>query len=322
MDVKSWLKWAKTQIDALDAELIAVRTFAPKGADRSWLAAHSDDKIGKNQQNLAENLVQRRVKGVPLAYILEEKEFYGRKFIVKPGVLIPRPETETMIDIVKSLELPKQPHFLEIGTGSGCIAITLALEYPQSYVLASDVSVQALRIAERNDVRLEGRVELAQSNLFRDLGFDGEQEHFDVVVANLPYVNKSWEWLDKDVLDFEPALALYATGNNGLSMYRRFFKELYYQQSLNNVWIDYVAIEADPCQHQALIKMAEKAGLIHLRTEGFIVLFEDSWRYWLDTAEGKYVAHKPKEVLEWERKTGIIHYVPEQIDREKDFGDW
>lgn len=313
MTIEAWLKWAKTQIDPLDAELIAVRVFAPKRADRSWLVAHSEDKISKKQKDLAENLVQRRVREVPMAYILEEKEFYGRKFLVKPGVLIPRPETEAIIEVVKSLELPKQPRFLEIGTGSGCIAITLALEYPQSYVLASDLSVQALRIAERNDVRLEGRVELAQSNLFRDLGFEGEREHYDVVVANLPYVNKKWEWLDQATLGFEPALALYANGNNGLSMYQRFFKELYYQQSLDNLWVDYVVVEADPCQHQALIKMAEKAGLIYLRTDGFAVLFEDNWRYWLSTEDGAVPEHKSKEILDWERQTGVIHYLPEQI---------
>lgn len=318
MDLQSWLKWAKTQIQPLDAELIAVRFFAPKRADRSWLAAHSEMTVSKDHLGLANNCVQRRQSGVPLAYILGEKEFYGRMFYVKPGVLVPRPETETMIDVVKSLELPEKPRFLEIGTGSGCIAITLALEFPQSYVLATDVSMQALRIAERNDVHHEGRIELARSNLLRDLDFvrgvDGNAEHFDVVAANLPYVNRDWEWLDNTALAFEPPMALYAKSNNGLSMYQRFFKELYYQRNLSNIWVDYVVVEADPCQHRALIKMAEKSGFVHLRTDGYIVLFEDTWRYWLDTDQGKYLTHKPQDVLEWERETGIIHWSPEQVD--------
>lgn len=321
MIVQEWLRRAKTQIDALDAELIAVRVFAPRNADRSWLVAHSDEQVDKGRESLAEGFVQRRVRGMPLAYVLGEKEFYGRKFSVQPGVLIPRPETETLIDVVKTLELPKRARFLEIGTGSGCIAITLALEYPQSYVLATDLSAQALDIAERNDICLEGRIELVQSNLFRDLGFDGMNEHFDVVVANLPYVNKDWAWLDHKSLDFEPSMALYANGNNGLSIYQRFFKELYYQQNSSNLWIDYVVVEADPCQHPALIKMAEKAGLVHLRTVGYISLFEDKWRYWLNPDNGACSKHKPKEIIELERKLGTVHYLPEELDSGEGFDE-
>lgn len=314
MNVKTWIETAKKQIDSLDAELIALKVFAPKRADRSWLVAHGDQEID-NLAKKADKMVLDRQRKVPLAYILGEKEFYGRSFAVDSGVLIPRPETENLIDTIKTLDLPKQPKFLEIGTGSGCIAITLALEYPQSQVLATDLSEKALTVADYNNHRHEGRIGLLQSNLFRDLDFEHLPEHFDVVVANLPYVNREWDWLDLDGLKYEPTMALYVRGNNGLSLYQRFFKELNYQQNTNSLWLDYVVVEADPCQHRALIQMAQKVGFYHVRTDGFSLLFEDSWRYWWDAAEGKYL-HKPKEIIEKELETGVIHWIPEQLGYE------
>lgn len=308
--IDDWLKWAKTQIDALDAELIATRMFAPRRADRSWLVAHGDLSIERQCQLRANSLVRRRARGVPLAYVLEEKEFYGRKFWVRPGVLIPRPETELVIDTIKTLHLPEQPRFLEVGTGSGCIAITLALEYPQSYVLASDISVKALETAERNDIRHEGRIDLVQANLLQDLEID-PHEHFDVVVANLPYVNKEWDWVDEQNLSYEPATALYARGSNGLSVYRRFFKELFHYRNEGKLWMDYAVVEADPCQHSELIKIADRAGFVYLATNGYSLLFEDIWRYWWDYRQGSYV-HKPQNIITRELNSGEISFVPDE----------
>lgn len=306
MDVNSWLKRAKKQIDALDAELIALRNFAPVQADRSWLVAHGEEKIGRFAQR-ANKMLAKRKAGTPLAYILGEKEFYGREFMVDSSVLIPRPETEALIHLVKELDLPKQANFLEIGTGSGCIAITLALEYPQSHVVASDVSERALNMAERNDLRHEGRVELVAANLLKDFDFGTYPEHFDVVVANLPYVNKDWAWVDEKNLEFEPANALYARGNNGLSVYQRFLRELNYYGGADGIWVDYLVLEADPCQHARLIEMARRAGFLHLKTEDFGVLFESAWRYWYDYRAKGYI-HKPEAVLAKERETGKISF--------------
>lgn len=311
MDVNTWLKQTKTQIDALDAELIALRSFAPSRADRSWLVAHGEKKVEASRTR-ADGMLQKRKAGMPLAYVLGEKEFYGRKFAVKPSVLIPRPETEILIELVKELQLPKQPNFLEIGTGSGCIAITLALEYPQSTVVASDLSSKALEVAERNDLQHEGRVELVRSNLLKDFDFGEYPEHFDVVVANLPYVNKDWAWVDERNLEFEPSNAIYARGNNGLSVYQRFLRELSYFGGSDGVWVDYLVLEADPCQHSKLIEMARKAGFVHLKTEGYGLLFENTWRYWYDYRARGYI-HKPERVLMKERETGKISFIEEEL---------
>lgn len=258
---------ARAQIGALDAELIAVRCFAPARADRSWLVANDELPVAGSARKQSDEMLRRRAKGVPLAYLLGEKEFYGRRFLVNPAVLIPRPETETLIDLIKGLALGRRPRFLEVGTGSGCIAITLALEFPQAEVLATDLSTRALEVAEANDNLHEGRIELVQSNLLRDLALR-RGERFDVLVANLPYVNKAWEWVEPDNLRFEPKMALYARAENGLSLYRRLLKEA--RQKLE---VAYLVLEADPCQHLALQQMAREYGFWPVRAEGFGLVF-------------------------------------------------
>ena len=271
--IGDWLKIAKKQIAMLDAELIALAVFAPDDStDRSWLVSHDDVEITTEMQKKATVMLERRRRGEPLAYILGKKAFYGRDFLVTADVLIPRPETEILIDLIKGLKLPKQPSFLEIGTGSGCIAITLALEFPQSYVLATDVSSKALDVAYRNDLAYEGRVEFMQSNLLHDVTAD--EGRFDVLVANLPYVDPRWEWLDKDSLDYEPRRALYVEKGGGLALYERLLRELKLRQGRGGFGVDYVVLEADPCQHLALVKIAERQGLICLRTSGYGLLFE------------------------------------------------
>ncbi len=306
MKIDDWLKQAKQVVDTLDAELIAVWNFAPLRADRSWLVAHEFEEIEPSSLVSAEKMLRRRSEGMPLAYVLGEKEFYGRMFCVNPSVLIPRPETESIINVIKDLNLQNRPQFLEIGTGSGCIAITLALEFPQGNVTATDISVRALNTATLNDSLLEGRVDFVQANLLRDLEVEYLlRQHFDVVVANLPYVNKEWDWVDEKSLSYEPANALFARSSNGLSIYKRFFKELDYQRSQGLLRMDYLAIEADPCQHEELKHFADKAGFQYLRTEGYCLLFEDDWRYWWDWRENKYI-HKPADIIEVEKMTGSI----------------
>lgn len=110
MNVSAWLKQAKKQIDSLDAELIALKSFGPFQADRSWLVAHDDKNIDSLRER-ADKMLEQRRGGMPLAYVLGEKEFYGRKFQVRPGVLIPRPETEVLIDLIKSVESKTAEYF-------------------------------------------------------------------------------------------------------------------------------------------------------------------------------------------------------------------
>lgn len=270
MKIKAWLKRAKERISALDAELMILMVFRdewPLTADRSYIVAHDDEEIPSVQIGILTDMLVRRIKKEPMAYILGEKEFYGRTFWVTPEVLIPRAETEELVELVKELSLPKQARFLEVGTGSGCVAITLALEFPQAKVVATDISEQALNIAEQNDIMHEGRVELLQADLVEGMVGQIEDLEFDVVVANLPYVNPDWEWLDEKALDYEPKTALYVKSENGLGLYRRFFDEL------KRIKANYVVVEADPCQHKELIKIAEVAGWKSEKISGYALLF-------------------------------------------------
>lgn len=295
MTIGKWLEQARKKINALDAELILVavlKQLLPLEIDRSYIFAHAEMGISQETWERLDQMAARRAEGVPLAYIVGFREFYGRKFEVNPDVLIPRPETETLIDLVRTLPLPKQPSFLEIGTGSGCIAITLALEFPQSYVLATDVSVKALDVACRNDIAHEGRVEFLQSNLLKDVQAD--EGHFDVLVVNLPYVDPSWEWLDQQSLSYEPSRALYVKQEGGLALYQRLFRELKLRQGRGGFGVDYVVVEADPCQHAALQRIAERHGLMCLRTEGFGLVFERRRRYQMQQKLQSYLQREDK----------------------------
>ena len=207
----------------------------------------------------------------PKAYKEGVKEFYGREFLVSPAVLIPRPETETAIEIILSLAgksylsgvtVPKRvlsgyPRMLDVGTGSGCIAVTLKLELPDIEVVASDLSDAALDIANTNAKRLGAKVEFIQSDLL-----DRVEGNFDVIVANLPYVDKNWPWVSG--VEHEPDLALYAE-DGGLALINRLIEQAEGRTK-------YLVLEADPVQHEALIKKAESHGMKHLETRGFQVL--------------------------------------------------
>ena len=241
MTISEWLEQSQQIIDRLDAELILVDYL--KVSDRSYLVAHSDDILADT--SIIDEKRNRRADKEPLAYILGYREFYGRKFYVTPDVLIPRPETETIIDITKELK-PKS--ILDVGTGSGCIAITLALELPNSQISAVDISDDALRIAQKNASHHNAKVNFYKSNLLKDY----LPEPNTLIIANLPYVDKNWEWLDHKALDYEPAAALYAE-QDGLELIYKLINQTPPSCTL--------LLEADPSQHEAIINYANSRGL-------------------------------------------------------------
>ena len=211
------------------------------------------------------------VGSFPKAYKDGYKEFYGRDFLVSRDVLIPRPETETAIEMVLSLAgkqylsgvtvpervLPERPKILDVGTGSGCIAITLKLELEEAVLTACDISTSALKVAEENAKRLGAKVEFVKSDLL-----DGIAGDFDVIVANLPYVDEKWPWISG--IEHEPSLALYAE-ENGLALINRLLVQAKDRTK-------YLILEADLVQHEEVIKKAESQGMKHLETRGYQVL--------------------------------------------------
>ena len=211
----------------------------------------------------------------PKAYQDGYKDFYGRDFVVTPDVLIPRPETEQLIDEVLILagkpflkgikpvapKIPNTATILDIGTGSGCIAITIKKELPNMTVYASDISKEAISIAKKNAAIHGTHISFIISYLLENVNFTP-----DVIVANLPYVDPSWDFLDKKALSYEPSIALYAE-DKGL----RLIKELIIESSKRKS--HYLILEADPIQHQDIIDFAKKQGYKNTKINGFILVF-------------------------------------------------
>jgi release factor glutamine methyltransferase len=209
----------------------------------------------------------------------QTKDFYGRDYLVSPDVLIPRPETEQLIDQVLVLAgksylpgvkptkriLPQKPTILDVGTGSGCIAITIKKELPEAEVYATDISEKALKIAQKNAELLDAPIITIISYLLEKVK-SGDLPTPDLIVANLPYVDKDWDWLDKKQLSKEPSIALYAE-DHGLKL----IKELIDQAA--ELKIPHLILEADPYQHDTIKQYGKKAGLHFKETRGYILYF-------------------------------------------------
>lgn len=199
------------------------RTLLGHVLDRpaAWLLTHDDHVLDEDALLAFASLAARRTGGEPVAYLVGHREFFGRDFEVSPDVLIPRPETELLVELVVAGPGAGVPtsgplRVLDLGSGSGCIAVTLALECRQAEVVAVDASPAALAVARRNAERLGARLQLLQSDWFSALA----GERFDVVVANPPYIAAGDRHLAEGDLRFEPVSAL-ASGSDGLEAIRR-----------------------------------------------------------------------------------------------------
>ncbi|MEM4408955.1 MAG: peptide chain release factor N(5)-glutamine methyltransferase, partial [Candidatus Caldarchaeum sp.] len=196
----------------LESEILTAHAM---GIKQENLFLHLQEEIS---QEAFENLLQRRLRGEPIAYITGLKDFFGREFEITPDVLIPRPETETLVEVI----LKNTPHpsgvWADIGTGSGIIAITLALEKGGWQWIATDVSVSALRLAKRNAQRFSASVNFVKGDcltIFQKCSLSG-------IVSNPPYVSPQDEHLDPHVREWEPHVALFAP--NGTSFIQNLIK--------------------------------------------------------------------------------------------------
>lgn len=189
------------------------------GLAEAQLYARADDDVPEQAAVGYGQLVRRRADRVPMAYLLGRREFYGRSFAVDPRVLIPRPETEHLVESALNC-IGDGARVLDVGTGSGCIAVTLALERPDSRIVATDLSLGALAVAAANcrEHGVGDRVRLVRADLLAAL----RPGVFDVVVSNPPYVDVGeWPSLMPEIRDHEPPEALFA--GDGLDFYRRLF---------------------------------------------------------------------------------------------------
>lgn len=175
------------------------------GLGEAQVRARGEQAVADGDAERLRQLARRRARGEPMAYLLGQREFYGRTFRVDPRVLVPRPETEHLVEAALALPNPTAPKVLDVGTGSGCLAITLALEIPGARALATDLSLGALVVCRTNARQLGARV----STVACDLGDALRLDRFDLVVSNPPYVAPEAP-LSVEVRDHEPATALFA----------------------------------------------------------------------------------------------------------------
>lgn len=192
----------------LDAELLLQRAT---GLDRTQLRVESARVLSSDQMALFDSLLRRRLRGEPMAYILGQRGFWSFDLQVSPAVLIPRPETELLVERALVHLSAANARVLDLGTGSGAIALAIATEHPQAQVTATDISSEALAVARQNSARLQRPVQFVESDWYRDL----PELRFDLIVSNPPYIAVGDPHLDPAVLATEPTRALLA-GPTGL----------------------------------------------------------------------------------------------------------
>lgn len=265
-EIKQLFSEAGIRSPRLDAEVLLAHTL---GVTRPYLHAHAGDALPVKTLRQIDTFIQRRLQREPVAYIVGKKDFYGREFIVTPDVLIPRPETESLVELASSrveteggVKQARHRELLDVGCGSGCIGITLKLERPELDVTLCDISEKALSVAKKNAENLDAEVHCIKSDLLSDL----RPQIFDLIIANLPYVNKAWETLPE--IDHEPQLALYAE-DDGLELIKKLIAQS--TDVLNEHGL--LLLEADPEQHERIIAYAKTFGFTHVKTEGYALAF-------------------------------------------------
>lgn len=215
--IRDWLR--SSGLPKLEARMLLQHVG---GFSHAHLVAHDDEALPEMMLWQLNQMQQARLNGVPMAYLLGEREFYGRVFQVSPDVLIPRPETELLVETVCQY-LPQNGRVWDVGTGSGIIAITTALERSDAQVYASDISAAALDIAKNNAGRLGAKVGFHLGSWYE---VEPKQtELVDVLVSNPPYIHKDDEHLSQGDLRFEPQLAL-TDFDDGLSAYKALANEI------------------------------------------------------------------------------------------------
>jgi len=219
-NLSTWLQHAArllspvSETPNLEAQLLLVQVL---NQVRPWIMTHADQLLTENDEHQANTLLQRRLKGEPLPYILQHQEFYGLDFHVTPAVLIPRPETELLVELALArLPADRSLAIADLGTGSGAIALALAKERPHAQIVATDRSAATLAVARDNAIRLHiANVEFREGDWCTPL----TGEHFDLIVSNPPYVATTDSRWREGELRFEPSGALVA-GEDGLDAIR------------------------------------------------------------------------------------------------------
>jgi release factor glutamine methyltransferase len=239
---------------SIEAQILLMHIL---GVNRAWLLAHATDLMPENSVQDYTHLLQRRLQGEPVAYILGYREFFGLKLTVTPDTLIPRPDTETLVEAALQ-KIAGPMRVLDLGTGTGAIALAIASHAPQSQVTAVDASAGALKVAETNRHSLQlGNVNLLHSHWYSALA----NQTFDLIVSNPPYIEAADQHLSQGDLRFEPLSAL-AAGEDGLADIRQIIVQApgYLNQG------GWLMLEHGYNQAQAVQNLYQTAGFGHIQT--------------------------------------------------------
>jgi release factor glutamine methyltransferase len=272
MLVSEWLDTASKKLTkanntaGLDSEVFLSNALK---VDRSWLHAHPDYEIPHDKLKTLNDYVERRANHEPMAYILERSEFYGREFYITNGVLVPRPESETMIDLLKNYVRIKNLDnlvIIDIGSGSGALGITASLEMNPAELISIDIENKCNEVTKINAASFGQKIEIINGNLANPIINRGFEDKNIIILANLPYVPNKYE-INKSA-GKEPEIAIFG-GEDGLDLYRIMLPELKAIKSNTLA----VFTESLPFQHDSLMQIAEQSGFKTSNEEDFIIVF-------------------------------------------------
>ena len=284
--IREWLRRAEAELSAAEVDTARLDSLVLLSdeleRDKAWLLAHLDFVLQGSEMKILNTKITQRARHVPLAYIRGKAEFYGREFTVNEHVLVPRAESEAMIDLLLNSGSGKQEMgnekwemknghgrgrgcaIVDVGTGSGCLAITAKLELPKADVAAIDIDPNCLKIARQNARALDANITFLRGNLLESA--DIPNSKFQILICNLPYVPEAYPI--NQAARCEPKLALFS-GEDGLGHYR----DLFAQVAARSVRPTLVLTESLPKQHVALAQLAETAGLRLTDTKGYVQAF-------------------------------------------------
>ena len=255
MIIKNALK-LNPQLNILEKEILLARALKKS---KEFLYAHGEDKISWKEFLTYKFYLHALKKGIPVAYILKQKEFYGLNFFVNKSVLIPRGDTEILVEeAIKIInKSDKKITLIDTGSGSGCIPISILKNNTKKNInaFAVDISWRALNIAKKNAKLHNVKIKFLQSNLLKKIikhySSIFTSDAFVIITANLPYLNK--EQMSEPSIKYEPKTALYGGNDNGLQIYQNFFKQI--KEIINNKLKLTILIEIDPSQSDEIIKL-------------------------------------------------------------------
>jgi release factor glutamine methyltransferase len=268
MEIDNWIAYATKTLSDSDIETARLDSLIllemVLGKDRSWLLAHSENNINQADLDSLNKFITKRSTHYPLAYITGRSHFYNNQFFVNEHVLVPRPESETIIDVLKTITPGDKAAIIDVGTGSGALAITAKLLFPKIDVIAVDIDKNALDVASKNAVYLKTNITFFESDLLESLPVSLIKD--SILLANLPYVPGGFA-INKSA-KLEPKAAIFG-GINGLDLYSKLFDQIKAPKSQPT----YVITESLPQQHSNLESIASGAGYRCLETNDFIQLF-------------------------------------------------